>query len=95
MANPRIESAADSNGLEAVRIQYLGAKQGSKAVISLNEAIRLAPQAKAELHLRLAALYNAAGAKDRAVNEYKLFLEKKPDYPDRLKLEAYIKANGK
>jgi len=90
--------SADSSSADAFYYlgeAYLGAKQGSKAVISLNEAIRLAPQAKAELHLRLAALYNAAGAKDRAVNEYKLFLEKKPDYPDRLKLEAYIKANGK
>jgi Tfp pilus assembly protein PilF len=74
---------------------YLQAKLGSKAVIALNEAIRLAPSEKAELHLRLAALYNAAGAKDRAANEYKLFLEKRPTYPDKKKLEKYILDNLK
>lgn len=74
---------------------YLQAKVGSKAVIALNEAIRLAPQEKAELHLRLAALYNAAGVKDRAANEYKLFLAKRPDYPEKEKLEKYIRENSK
>ena len=70
------------------------AKQGSKAVIALNEAIRLAPDENADLHLRLAALYNAAGAKDRAANEYKLFLAKRPKYPESQKLEKYIKENS-
>lgn len=74
---------------------YLQTKQGSKAVTVLNEAIRLAPTEKAEIHLRLATLYNNAGLKDRAANEYKLFLEKKPNYPEKSKLESYIKANGK
>lgn len=74
---------------------YLQAKQGSKAEIALNEAIRLAPIEKAELHLRLAALYNAAGIKNRAANEYKLFLAKKPDYPEKDKLEKFIKEFGK
>ncbi|HLA96595.1 MAG TPA: tetratricopeptide repeat protein [Pyrinomonadaceae bacterium] len=73
---------------------YLQVKQGSRAVIALNEAIRLAPMEKAELHLRLATLYNAAGAKDRAANEYKLFLAKKPDYKEKAKLENYIKENS-
>ena len=74
---------------------YLQNKQGSKAVVVLNEAIRLAPNEKADIHLRLGALYNAAGAKDRAANEYKLFLQKRPDHKDKSKLEAYIKENGK
>ena len=74
---------------------YLQNKQGSKAVVVLNEAIRLAPNEKADIHLRLAALYNAAGAKDRAANEYRLFLQKRPDHKERAKLEAYIKENGK
>jgi Flp pilus assembly protein TadD len=73
---------------------YLQAKKGSKAVIHLNEAIRLAPIEKAEIHLRLATLYNAAGVKDRAVNEYKLFLEKVPNHPDKEKIEKYIKENS-
>lgn len=74
---------------------YLQAKKGSQAVIYLNEAIKLAPIEKAEIHLRLAALYNAAGAKDRAVAEYKLFLEKVPDHPERSKIEKYISENSK
>ncbi|HTK37603.1 MAG TPA: tetratricopeptide repeat protein [Pyrinomonadaceae bacterium] len=88
---------ADLNSADA--FQYLGeaylmAKQGSKAVIALNEAIRLAPIEKVDVHLRLAALYNAAGARNRAANEYKIFLEKKPDYSGREKLEKYIKENS-
>jgi tetratricopeptide (TPR) repeat protein len=72
---------------------YLQAKQGSKAVIALNEALRLEPQAMADAHLRLATLYDAAGAKDRASAEYKIFLQKRPNHPDRQKLADYIKAN--
>ena len=73
---------------------YLQTKQGSKAVPALNEAIRLKPVEKAELHLRLAALYDAAGVKDRAAAEYKLFLEKVPDFKNRSGLERYIKENS-
>jgi tetratricopeptide (TPR) repeat protein len=73
---------------------YLQTKKGSKAVIHLNKAIELAPVEKAEIHLRLAALYNAAGLKDKAVDEYKMFLEKIPKYPERAKIEGYIKENS-
>lgn len=73
---------------------YLQDKKGSKAVVYLNEAIRLAPVEKAEIHLRLAALYNAAGVKDRAVAEYRLFLEKVPNHPDRKKIEKYVRDNS-
>lgn len=73
---------------------YLQIRQGNRAVIALNEAIRLAPNEKADIHLRLATLYNAAGAKPQAVNEYKLFLQKKPDHKDKSKLEQYIKDNS-
>lgn len=72
---------------------YLQVKKGSKAVGYLNEAIRLAPLEKAELHLRLAALYNAANLKDRAAAEYKKFLEKVPNYSDKKALEKYIAEN--
>ncbi len=72
---------------------YLQAKKGSKAVVYLNEAIRLAPIEKAEIHLRLATLYNGAGLKDRAALEYKQFLEKVPKYAEKEKLEKYIKEN--
>ena len=71
---------------------YLQLKKGSKAVPYLNEAARLG---RADAHLRLATLYNAAGLKDRAAAEYEQYLTKKPDAPDRKKLEEYIKENKK
>ena len=74
---------------------YLQIKKGSKAVGYLNEAIKLDPVGKADAHLRLATLYNAVGMKDKAALEYAEFLKKKPDYPDRKKLEEYISANKK
>jgi Tetratricopeptide repeat len=71
---------------------YLQLKMGSKALPYLNEAARLG---QLDAHLRLAWLYNAAGYKDRAALEYEQFLAKKKDYPDRKKLEEYVKANKK
>ena len=58
-------------------------------------ALKLDPVGMANAHLRLAALYNAAGIKDKAVVEYQEFLKKKPDYPDKKKLEQYIAQNKK
>jgi tetratricopeptide (TPR) repeat protein len=72
---------------------YLQVKKGSKAVVYLYEALRLDPLGMAEAHLRLAALYRGAGMRDKAAAEYEAFLKKKPDYPDRKKLEQYIAAN--
>ena len=74
---------------------YLQIKKGSKAVSYLYEALKLDPIGRAEAHLRLAALYNAAGLKDKAAAEYVEFLKKKPDYPDKKKLEEYIAQNKK
>lgn len=73
---------------------YLGIKKGSLAVGYLNKAIELAPTQKAEIHLRLAALYNGAGLKDRAAAEYKAFLSKVPNHADAKKFEQYIKDNS-
>ncbi len=71
---------------------YLQMKKGSKAVPYLNEAARLG---RPEAHLRLATLYDAAGLKDRAANEYEEYLKKKPDDSSRKKLEKYIADNKK
>jgi tetratricopeptide (TPR) repeat protein len=71
---------------------YLQIKQGSKAVGHLEAAGRLG---KAEAHLRLAALYNAVGLKDRAAAEYEQFLAKNPDHPEKKKLQKYIEENKK
>ena len=74
---------------------YLQVKKGSLAVGYLNEALRLDPKGMADVHLRLALLYNGAGMKDKAADEYEQFLKKKPDYPDRKKLEKYVADNKK
>ena len=74
---------------------YLQIRKGSKAVGYLNEALRLEPMGMAEAHLRLALLYHGAGMKDKAAIEYEQFLKKRPEYPDRKKLEQYIAANKK
>jgi tetratricopeptide (TPR) repeat protein len=71
---------------------YLQLKKGSKAVPHLEEAAR---RGKPDAHLRLATLYNAAGLKDRAAAEYEQYLSKRPDAPDRKKLEEYIRENRK
>ena len=72
---------------------YLQIKKGSKAVGYLYEAIKLDPVGKADAHLRLATLYNAAGMKDKAAIEYEEYLKKKPDYHEAKKLREYIEAN--
>jgi len=74
---------------------YLQNKKGSLAVGYLNAAIKLDPVGMADAHLRLAALYNAVGMKDKAAAEYEQFLKKRPDDPEREKLQAYISANKK
>jgi tetratricopeptide (TPR) repeat protein len=72
---------------------YLALKKGSKAVGYLNAALALDPVGMADAHLRLGSLYNLAGYKDRAAAEYQQFLQKKPDYAEKQKLEEYIQAN--
>lgn len=72
---------------------YLLAKKGSSAVHHFNEALKLAPAEMAEVHLRLAMLYDAGGMKSKAAAEYKAFLEKRPDHPERAQLEKYIAEN--
>lgn len=89
-----IETAPDSaEAHHFLGEAYLQAKKGSKAVVHLNKALEIAPQEKAEIHLRLAMLYNAAGLKDRASAEYKAFLAKVPDHPEKAKFEKYITEN--
>jgi len=72
---------------------YLQIKKGSKAVGYLNQAIKLDPIGKADVHLRLATLYIAVGMKDKAALEYEEFLKKRPDYHNAKKLRDYIEAN--
>jgi len=71
---------------------YAQMDQRPKAIPHLISAASLGyPQA----HLRLAWIYDAAGSKEKAALEYEEFLKKTPNYPDRQKLEDYIKTNKK
>ena len=72
---------------------YLGIRKGSLAVGYLNEAIRLDPDGMADVHLRLAQLYDLAGMKARAATEYEQFLQKRPNAPQKKELEQYISKN--
>ncbi|MDM7921070.1 MAG: tetratricopeptide repeat protein [Pyrinomonadaceae bacterium] len=72
---------------------YLQTKQGSLGADALNQAIKLDPQGMAEAHLQLAHLYQLAKANKMAADEYKKFLEKRPDHPDKKKYEKFIKEN--
>ncbi len=74
---------------------YLGTGKGSKAVAFMNEALRIEPLARAEIHLRIAAIYDSVGLKDLAAAEYRQFLQKRPGYKDRKKLDKYIAENAK
>lgn len=85
--------SADANYL--LGESYLQLKQGSLAATYLNEALRLDPLGMADVHLRLALLYHAAGVRDKAAAEYEQFLKKRPNSPDRQKLEKYIAKNKK
>lgn len=70
---------------------YLQSRQGTLGAQALNKAIELDPTGMAECHLKLAHLYQLAGAPHLAAAEYKLFLGKVPNYPDRKKLEKFIR----
>jgi Flp pilus assembly protein TadD len=84
-------SAAEAHNL--LGEAYLLQKKGSSAAHHFNEALKIAPGEMADTHLRLAMLYDAAGARNKASAEYKAFLGKRPEYPERKQLEKYIADN--
>lgn len=83
--------SADANQL--LGEAYLQTGKNDEAITYFNEAIRLDPQGKADAHLRLAMIHDAAGHKDKAADELEQFLAKRPDYPERKKFEQYVKEN--
>lgn len=74
---------------------YLGIGKGSKAVDYMNEALRIDPVGKAEIQLRIAAIYDNVGLKELAAGEYEKFLQQRSDYPEKKKLQKYIAENKK
>jgi Tfp pilus assembly protein PilF len=87
---------SDPSSARAYRLlgeAYLQNRQGTMGLAALDEALRIDPIGMAECHLLKARLYDLAGAKNLATHEYKTFLAKVPDHPDKGKLEKYIKDN--
>lgn len=84
---------SSARGFQLLGEAYLQARQGTLGAQALNEAIRLDPVGTAESHLLLARLYDLAGAKHLATREYKIFLTKEPNHPDKKKFKQYIKNN--
>jgi tetratricopeptide (TPR) repeat protein len=80
-------------GFQLLGEALLLAKKGTLGVEALYEAIRLDPVGMAECHLLIARLFDRAGAKGYASREYRLFLEKVPEHPDKKKFQQYIKDN--
>ncbi|MEQ1763577.1 MAG: tetratricopeptide repeat protein [Pyrinomonadaceae bacterium] len=72
---------------------YLRTEKGNLAVEALNEAIKLDPVGMAECHLILADLYDINDLKKLASKEYKAFIAKVPNHPDRQRIEKYISDN--
>ncbi|MCA1636616.1 MAG: tetratricopeptide repeat protein [Acidobacteria bacterium] len=83
--------SADANQL--LGEAYLQIGKNDDAITHFNEAVRLDPHGKADAHLRIAMLHDAAGRKDKAAAELEQFLAVRPDHPDRQKFERYIKEN--
>ena len=87
---------ADSSSAATFRLlgeSYLQVRKGSRAILALNEAIRLQPKEMADCHMLLAKLYDIAGAKHLASQEFVLLLEKMPDHAEKEKIKQYIKDN--
>ncbi len=73
---------------------YLAIKKGSLAVGHLEKAIELEPDKMADVHLRLGALYEGAGMKPRAAEEYRRYLEKRPNSDRAAKLRRFVEEYG-
>lgn len=88
--------ATDQTSARAYRLlgeAYLQNRNGSLGLAALDQALKLDPVGMAECHLLKARLYDLAGAKGLAAHEYKAYLEKVPETPDKKRLEEYIRAN--
>lgn len=89
--------AADPTFARSYRLlgeAYFQVRRGSDGLSALDETLRIDPQGMAECHLLKARLYDLAGAKDLASAEYKAFLAKVQDHPDKKQFERYIKEHG-
>jgi Flp pilus assembly protein TadD len=74
---------------------YLMTGKHEEAAAHFAEALRLDPDGKADAHVRLAMIYDAAGRKDLAADQLEEFIGKRPASPERQKFELYVKQNKK
>jgi tetratricopeptide (TPR) repeat protein len=93
------QRAVSADPRSAAAFRYLGEaylqnRQGTLGLTALDKALELDPVGMAECHLLKARLYDLAGAKNLAATEYKAYLTKVPNSPERPKYELYIKENA-
>lgn len=74
---------------------YLHDRKGSLGLEALDRSLTLDPVGMADAHLLKARLFDLAGAKKQAADEYREFLKKVPKYKEKKTLEAYINENGR
>ena len=74
---------------------YLHNRQGNLGLEALDKSLELDPVGMADSHLLKARLFDLAGAKKQAAEEYREFLKKVPKYQEKKALEAYINENGR
>lgn len=72
---------------------YLLQKKGKMGLEALYRAIEIDPIGMAKCHLLAAKLFDSAGAKNYAAREYKIFLEKVPEHPQKKQFLKYIQDN--
>ena len=91
-------SVADPANARAFRLlgeAYLLDRKGSLGLEALDKCLALDPVGMADAHLLKARLFDLAGAKKQAAEEYREFLKKVPKYKEKKTLEAYINENGR
>ena len=91
-------SVAEPANARAFRLlgeAYLHDRRGTLGLEALDKALALDPVGMADAHLLKARLFDLAGAKKQAADEYREFLKKVPKYKEKKILEAYISENGR
>ena len=91
-------SVAEPANARAFRLlgeAYLHDRRGSLGLEALDRSLALDPVGMADAHLLKARLFDLAGAKKQAADEYREFLKKVPKYKEKKILEAYINENGR
>ncbi len=90
-----IAEPANARSFRLLGEAYLHDRKGSLGIEALDRALALDPIGMADAHLLKARLFDLAGAKKQAADEYREFLKKVPKYKEKKTLEAFINENGR